>query len=116
MPEILKNLSVLWSLGHTLVLFLLLFESRYSRKKTLILTLITMIPLIGANVFLMFTMPPNNFFMLMLLTMSLPSFIVFWVLAKNRDGRFFFTFCMVDTVVLEVIYITQIGNFFLTPN
>lgn len=116
MSEILRNTSVVWSLGHTLVLFLLLFESRYSRKKTIILTLVTMIPLIAANLLLALTMSVNNFFILMLLTLSLPSFIVFWVLAKNRDGRFFFTFCMVDTVVLEVIYITQIGNHFLTPN
>ena len=52
----------------------------------------------------------------MLLTLSLPSLIVFWILAKNRDGRFFFTFCLVDTVVLEIIYVTQILNFYITPN
>lgn len=32
---ILKEFSVIWSLIHTLVMFLFLFESRYSKKKTL---------------------------------------------------------------------------------
>lgn len=53
---------------------------------------------------------------LMLLTLSLPSCVVFWFLAKHRDGRFFFTFCMVDTTVLEIVYITNILNHYLTPN
>lgn len=100
---------------HTLVLFLLLFESRYSIKKTLVITGITMIPLIGANTALFFFLDPNVMGTIILLSLSLPSLIVFWILAKNRDGRFFFTFCFVDTVVLEVIYTTQIIDFFLTP-
>lgn len=52
----------------------------------------------------------------MLLTLSPPSCIVFWLLAKYRDGRFFFTFCMVDTTVLEIVYITSILNHHLTPD
>ncbi|MBP3376478.1 MAG: GHKL domain-containing protein [Clostridia bacterium] len=112
----LREISLLWSMAHTLVLFILLFESRYSRKKTLIITLLTMIPLIIANTALAFILEAEHMGTAMLLTLSLPSLIVFLILAKNRDGRFLFTFCLVDTVVLEIIYVTQIINFYVTPD
>lgn len=111
----LREISILWSLSHTLVMFMLLFESRYERKKTMTITLATMIPLIAANTVLAFTVDADTMGTLLLLTLSLPSLIVFWLLSKYRGGRFFFTFCLVDTVALEIIYITQIIDFYLTP-
>lgn len=113
---ILKDISILWSLFHTLILFLFLFESRYPKKKTMTLTLSTMIPLILVNLDLSIYLDSTTYSMLMLLTLSLPSFIIFWFLSKYRDGRFFFTFCMVDTVVLEIVYITNILNYYITPD
>ena len=74
---------------HTLVMFILLFESRYPKKKTLLITLATMLPLIAANTVLAFVLPADKMGTAMLLTLSLPSLVVFWILAKNRDGRFF---------------------------
>lgn len=105
---ILKDFSILWSLIHTLILFMLLFESRFSRKKTLILTLSTMIPLIVLNFALFLIFGADKYSTLMLFTCSLPSLIFFLLIAKHRDGRFFFTFCMVDTVMIEITYITSI--------
>ena len=113
---ILKDISILWALFHTLILFLFLFESRYPKRKTMTLTLSTMIPLILANLALFLYLDAATYSMLMLLTLSLPSFIVFWFLSKYRDGRFFFTFCMVDTIVLEIVYITSILNYYITPD
>lgn len=101
---------------HTLVPFLLLFESRYPKKKTMAISLATMLPLIAVNTVLAFVLPVDTIGTAMLLTLSLPSLIVFWILAKNRDGRFFFTFCLVDTVSLEIIYITHTLNLYITPN
>jgi len=46
----------------------------------------------------------------MLLTLSLPSCVVFWFLVKYGAGRFFFSFCMADTTVLKIFYITNILN------
>ena len=100
---LLKDISIIWSLIHTLVLFMILFESRYPKKKTLILTLATMTPLIVVNFVLFVFMGFDRYGSLMLLTLSLPSLVVFYILSKYRDGRFFFTFCMVDTVVLETV-------------
>ena len=109
---ILKDISVLWSLLHTLLLFLLLFESRYSKKKTLILSLVTMIPLILVNTVIFVLVGTERYMTVLLLTCSLPSLIFFWCLAKYRDGRFFFTFCFADTLILEVIDLTAIIDFF----
>ena len=114
--NILRNISIFWSLLHTLILFFILFESRYSKKKTLTLTLITMGPLSLLNGILAVILDPATIGTLLLFTLSLPSLIFFWFLAKNRDGRFFFTFCMIDTTVLEIMYITQIINYHTTPD
>ena len=114
--EILRDISMVWSMIHTLVLFLFLFEPRYSKRKTLTLTVSTMLPLIVVNLVLFALLGFNRYGTLMLLTLSLPSCIVFYLLSKYRNGRFFFTFCMVDTCVLEIVYITNIVNHYLTPN
>ena len=115
MMEFGRNVSIFWSLSFTLVLFLMLFTPRYSQKKTMGITLATMAPLILANFILAMRIPPDTYGVLLLLTASLPSMIVFWLLSKKRDGRFFFTFCMVDTIVLEIMYITQIINYYISP-
>ena len=39
---ILRDLSMLWSLLHILILFMMLYRSRYSRRKTVMLTGISM--------------------------------------------------------------------------
>lgn len=113
---ILRDVSSLWALIFTIAIFLPLFESRYSKKKTTVITLATMVPLCLINVFLSMLPGAEKYEELMLLTLSLPSCIVFWILAKYRDGRFFFTFCMVDTISLELIFITQIINHYVSPD
>ncbi len=110
---ILKDISVIWSLLHTLVMFLILFESRYPKKKTLIITLSAMLPFIAVNFILFIIWGTDHYLNVMLISLSLPSLIFFWFLAKNRDGRFFFTFCMVDTIVLEIICITNIIDHYI---
>ena len=114
--SILRDISLFWSMAHTLVMFMILFESRFSRKKTNILIGAFMGPLMVANGILALVVPPDVGGTLLLATISLPSLIFFLIIAKKRDGRFFFTFCMVDTIVLEVIYVSQVINFHTTPD
>ena len=111
---ILRDISILWSFIHVLVLFIFLYESRFSKKKTLIWTLAVMTPLIVLNMFLFFKLGPQlTGGALIMLTCTLPSLIFFWIMAKHRDGRFFFTFCMVDTLSYEIMCITNIIDFYL---
>lgn len=110
---ILRDISLMWSFIHTLIMFLFLFHSRYPKKKTITLTLVGMVPLLLINFVFFILYGADTYTKLMLITLSLPSFIFFWILAKHRDGRFIFTFCMVDTIVLEIVYITNIIDYYI---
>ena len=113
---LLKDISILWSLVHTLVMFILLYEPKYEKKKSMTITLATMIPLCVINLVLAFFIPADKYGTLMLVTLTLPSLIVFYILSKYKDGRFFFAFCLVDTTSLEILYVSQILNFYTTPD
>ena len=113
---LLRNISVIWSYIHVLILFVFLFESRYSRKKTLLLTAAFMGPLCVANVLAYILLGPERAAQIVMLTCSVPSAIFFYVIAKNRDGRFFFTFCLADTVTYELIVITMLIDYYLAGN
>ena len=90
---ILRDLSIMWSMLHVIVLFAFLYESRYTARKTMILTLIFMLPLMVFNAIACVKLGTVRYANLILLLCTLPSLIFFYILAKNRDGRFFFTFC-----------------------
>lgn len=109
---ILRDLSMLWSLVHILILFMLLYRSRYSRKKTVFLTSVTMGPLILLNMAGLVVYGVSVMGQLFILTCTLPSLLVFWFISKDRNGRFFFTFCMADTVALWIITVTNLADFY----
>ena len=110
---ILRDISLVYASFFSLVILIILFESRYPRKKTMWLTLFLMVPLLLVNFVMLFILGPQKMSTLLLLTCSLPSLVFFLVLAKHRDGRFFFTFCLADTLVLEIIHMTTVLDFFL---
>ena len=109
---IIREASTMYASFFSLILFMILFESRYPKKKTLMLTIGLMGPLMIANFVMLAILGPVVMSTLLLLTCSLPSLIFFWFLAKYRDGRFLFTFCFADTIMLEIIDITSILDFF----
>ena len=48
-----------------------------------------------------------------LLTATIPSLLYFWIVAKDQGARFFFTFCVVDTIMIWVMSITGIVDIFI---
>lgn len=110
---ILRDLSILWSLLHILILFMLLYRSRYPRKKTFLLTGLCMGPLILLNVLGLAIYGAELMGKIFLLTCTLPSLLFFWFMSKDKKGRFFFTFCLADTVALWIIAVTNIADFYL---
>ncbi len=110
---IIRDASTMYASMFSLVLFMILFESRYPRRRIMILTLTLMVPLMIVNFVLLLMLGPVAMSTLLLITCSLPSLVFFWFLAKHRDGRFFFTFCFTDTIMLEVIDLTSVLDFFL---
>ncbi|MBE6560005.1 MAG: GHKL domain-containing protein [Ruminococcaceae bacterium] len=105
---ILRDISIVLVSVHSLILFIILFESRYPEKKTLSLITAAMLPLLAVNLGLFAVLGAERMGTLVLLSCSLPSMIFLWFLAKHRGGRFFFTFCLSDTLILEIMYLTNI--------
>lgn len=110
---LIRDFSTMYASMFSFILFMILFESRYPKRKTMALTVLLMGPLMIANFVMLYILGPVKMSTLLLLTCSLPSLIFFFILAKKRDGRFFFTFCFADTLVLEIIDATSILDFFL---
>ncbi len=110
---LLRDLSVIWSLFHVLVLFLFLYECRYSLRKTLILTGIFMVPLGVLNAVCFMRFGPERYAQLIFFLCTIPSLIFFLLMAKKPDGRFLFTFCLSDTVSMEITVITKLLDFFI---
>ena len=95
-----------------IILFLFLFESRYTKKKYLASLIPFLIIWFGVNLGILFAFGIEVQGTYSLITASLPSLIYFWIVAKDRGGRFFFTFCMVDTVMIWVMLVTGLLDFF----
>ena len=117
MNTILRDLSIIWTLIHCIVMFMFLYESRYSSKKTNTITAFFIAPLIVVNVLNMKLLGIETAGDLIVPCCVIPSFIFFFIMAKNRDTRFLFTFCVCDTVTLEVLLLTNLLDGFLgIPN
>lgn len=113
MNTIFRDLSLIWTMIHCCIMFMLLFQSRYTAKKTNILTATVILPLTVVNMLNVFYLGIERAGQLMVITSVLPSLILFFIMAKNRDTRFLFTFCVVDTIVLEVLIATNLLDTFL---
>lgn len=110
---ILRSLSVLFALICRIFMISLLFESRFSKKKTLIYVLSTLLPLTILN-FAFFVLYSSKMYMTTLIfTLTLPSFVLFRYIGKRRNGRMLFTLCFVDTIILEIIHVTNILEYYI---
>ena len=89
-----RDLSILWCLINILFIFSQLYESRFPGKKTFFLNLICMGGLIILNMVLVLKMGVIWMGKYFILTCTIPSFFYFFYTSKDRNGRFFFTFCL----------------------
>lgn len=110
---ILRDLSAFWSMFHVIFLFIMLFRSRYTKRKTLLLAGIGMgllMLLNGAGIIVLgFDMMGRLF----LFTCSIPSFLFFYLLSADKKFRFLLTFCLADTSSLWIIGVTLLMDAYL---
>lgn len=110
---ILRDLSAFWSMFHVIFLFIMLFRSRYTKRKTLLLAGIGMGLLMLLNgvgiIVLGFEMMGKLFFF----TCSIPSFLFFYLLSADKKFRFLLTFCLADTSSLWIIGVTLLMDAYL---
>lgn len=109
---ILRDLSILWSMFHILILFIVLYRSCYSRKKTLILTGVFMIPLVALNIAGLVLYGAEVMGKAFLLTCTLPGLVFFRIMSVDGKGKFLFTYCLVDTVSYWIIVVTNLADFY----
>lgn len=110
--ELLQNLSIFWAMLHVLVLFILLFRPRFTKKKTMLIAgggiSVLMILNIAILIYWGFDVISKVFFF----TCSVPSFIFFYLLSQDKKFRFLLTFCLADTTCLWVMAVTNLMDYF----
>ena len=86
----LRDLSIYWSMIHILIVFILLFRPRFARKKTVLITGICMGVLMLLNGGLLAVAGFEVLGKVFLITCTVPSLILFYVLSADRNFKFFF--------------------------
>ena len=105
--SILRDISFLISMLHIIILLLLLFEPHFSWKITLLAGLLGGGTLLSINVLLMYWKGHGIIMSMAFFTCTIPSFLLFLLLSKYRDGRCFFLFCLSDTVCFWLLQLTN---------
>jgi len=105
---VLRDISFLWSMFHVIGFFLLLFEPRYSWRRTLIVSFLATVGLLAFNIGLAAVIGLGRIMSVALFTCTFPTLALFFVLSEYRDGRFFFTFCLSDTTCFWVLQLTNL--------
>lgn len=116
MSETLQNLSLTWCEFHINILFMLLYRPRYDKQKTVILTGICIGAMILAGITLLILFGYEKTGQFSLLAYSLPGLLFFWLMSKDRDWRFFFTFCLTDTFSVWLIIVSGLLDYYLADD
>lgn len=95
----------------SLFLFMILFEPRFSRKRYLASLIPFMTVWLGVNLYILVAYGLGVQGKYTLLTATLPSLIYFFIVSKNRGGRFFFTFCLCDTVMMWMMMVSGLIDY-----
>ncbi len=111
--EILRDVSLFWSMAHVVMIFLMLFRSKYEKRKTVILSATGMGILMVINSVGLVLYGVEVMGQLLLLTCSVPSFIFFWFLSRDRNSSYLFTFCLADTICLWTLGVTNMLDYYL---
>ncbi len=105
------DLSVALSMFVVIAVFLFLFEPRCSRRVYVVSLVLFTALWVGGNLYVLLVYGIDVQGRYILLTATLPSLLFLWLLAKHRNGRFFFTFSLVDTAMLWVMIVTNLIDY-----
>lgn len=111
--KILQDLSVFWGMFHVIFLFVMLFRSRLTKKKTELLAGIGMGILMLANAAGLVVFGMEVLGKMFLFTCSIPSFLFFYFISADKKFRFLFTFCMADTACIWIMAVTNLLDFYV---
>jgi len=98
---------------HILFVFIMLFRSRITRKKTILATIIGMGALIVLHGVGMTMFGVDAMGKVFLLTCTVPSLIFYYVMSADRNFKFLFSFCLADTSCLWIMAVTNLLDYYL---
>lgn len=110
---VLRDISIFWAMFHVIFLFLMLFRSRYTRKRTIVAAVLGMGFLMTANGIGLVLVGFDTLAKLFLFTCSIPSFVFFYVMSADKRFRFLLSFCLADTTCLWVMAVTNLMDYYL---
>ena len=103
----LLDLSTVYYLFHVILLNAILYEPRLSKKKAWLLTALCMVPLAVYNAWFFVRFGNQLAGQFVFFNCTIPSLVFFMLMAKHRNSRLLFTFCLSDTISLEIVYVTR---------
>lgn len=110
---IIRDISIFWAMFHVIILFLMLFRSRFTRKKTMVTAGVGMGLLMVANGAGLIVFGIEALSKVFLFTCSIPSFIFFYVMSADKRFKFLLSFCLADTTCLWLMAVTNLLDFYL---
>lgn len=109
----LRDISIFWMMLHVIILFLMLFRSRFTKKKTIVAAAVGMGVLMVANGAGLLIFGIETLSKVFIFTCSIPSFIFFYVMSADKRFRFLLSFCLADTTCMWVMAVTNLLDFYL---
>lgn len=110
---ILRDISIFWAMFHVIFLFIMLFRSRFTRKKTILAAGTGMGLLMGLNGIGLVMCGFDAMSKMFLFTCSIPSFILFYVMSADKRFKFLLSFCLADTTCLWIMAVTNLMDYYL---
>lgn len=110
---LLRDISIFWAMFHVIILFLMLFRSRFTRKKTIVAAGIGMGLLMAVNGAGLIVFGFEALSKVFLFTCSIPSFIIFYVMSADKRFNFLLSFCLAATTCLWLMAVTNLLDFYL---
>lgn len=110
---ILRDISIYWAMFHVIFLFVMLFRSRFTRKRTIAAAIIVMGFLMIVNGVGLIVFGLEALSRAFMFTCSIPSFIFFYVMSADKRFKFLLSFCLADTTCLWIMAVTNLLDFYL---
>lgn len=104
-------LSIIYGMAFDLIIFLLLYEYRCSRKMFWTVTGVSISLMSLAIIWVVWQYGLLMAAQTVMATCTIPSCLVFLALARERGTRFLFTFCLADTATMWVLQVSNILGF-----
>lgn len=105
-----------WACIHTIILMILFSDFIQMKKRLIALTYGAMAALFTFVMWFYYVFGSEKGGQAYIFISILPSVLIMFPFSKYHDGRFFFSFFISQTIAMEIVLITNILNYYITPD